>query len=333
MSELEEDACAFNENPSGKKQKLGESDEGVQSKGSKVVKQKSGQGIDSSPNDSNNRPIESGGSLQTEITNEEASTLERSPEQIEGPSTMSEIGKFNMEKNPASESESFLQTNPTDETESFPKQTLEEKPLKEQTLDEQTLKEQTLKKQTLEEQTLDEQTLAEQKENPKYIFGSAFKTISFGSIAKPSIFSDTPSSQPITLSILPSNKSSQTFTEVSYETGEEEETTLCSAKVKVYLFDGDNKEWKERGIGLAKINQSAKDPSKSRIVIRHDVTKKVLINHRLSENALVGQGKAPRTFQLSVPDDGGKLQIYLLKCSNDESFDDIWTNLQQIVNK
>lgn len=66
--------------------------------------------------------------------------------------------------------------------------------------------------------------------------------------------------------------------EVAVSTGEEEEAALFDAKCKLYRFDNDSGEWKERGIGQAKLLQH-KENKRIRFLMRQEKTLKIRSNH------------------------------------------------------
>ncbi|KAL6768221.1 Ran-binding protein 1-like protein a [Auxenochlorella protothecoides] len=66
--------------------------------------------------------------------------------------------------------------------------------------------------------------------------------------------------------------------EVEVSTGEEDETALFDAKSKLYRFDADANEWKERGIGQARVLQH-KANQRIRFLFRQEKTLKVRSNH------------------------------------------------------
>ena len=61
-------------------------------------------------------------------------------------------------------------------------------------------------------------------------------------------------------------------------TGEEEETEQFSAKAKLYRFDSDSNEWKERGVGPLKVLQHVENKL-MRVLMRRDKTLKICANH------------------------------------------------------
>ncbi|KAH9322693.1 hypothetical protein KI387_017332, partial [Taxus chinensis] len=66
--------------------------------------------------------------------------------------------------------------------------------------------------------------------------------------------------------------------EVAVTTGEEEEDALLDVKAKLYRFDKDGKQWKERGVGTVKILKH-KETAKVRLVMRQSKTLKICANH------------------------------------------------------
>jgi len=66
--------------------------------------------------------------------------------------------------------------------------------------------------------------------------------------------------------------------EVSVTTGEEEEDVLLDMKAKLYRFDKDGNQWKERGAGTVKLLKH-KETGKVRLVMRQAKTLKICANH------------------------------------------------------
>ncbi|KAG5360398.1 Ran-specific GTPase-activating protein 1 [Yarrowia sp. B02] len=65
---------------------------------------------------------------------------------------------------------------------------------------------------------------------------------------------------------------------VEIKTEEEEEDVLYKTRAKLFRFDKEEKEWKERGTGDAKFLQH-KDSKKVRLLMRRDKTLKICANH------------------------------------------------------
>ncbi|XP_044139501.1 E3 SUMO-protein ligase RanBP2-like isoform X1 [Bufo gargarizans] len=68
---------------------------------------------------------------------------------------------------------------------------------------------------------------------------------------------------------------------VEITSGEENEETLFCHRAKLYRFDKDSNQWKERGIGDLKILQSH-DNKSARVVMRRDQVLKLCANHRIT---------------------------------------------------
>uniref|UniRef100_A0A0D6R0V4 RanBD1 domain-containing protein n=1 Tax=Araucaria cunninghamii TaxID=56994 RepID=A0A0D6R0V4_ARACU len=66
--------------------------------------------------------------------------------------------------------------------------------------------------------------------------------------------------------------------EVAVSTGEEEEDVLLDMKAKLYRFDKDGNQWKERGVGTVKLLKH-KETGKVRLVMRQSKTLKICANH------------------------------------------------------
>lgn len=66
-------------------------------------------------------------------------------------------------------------------------------------------------------------------------------------------------------------------------TGEEGEEQLFKMRAKLFRFDRDNKEWKERGTGDLRLLKH-KESGKVRLVMRRDKTLKVCANHSITSD-------------------------------------------------
>jgi len=65
---------------------------------------------------------------------------------------------------------------------------------------------------------------------------------------------------------------------VAVSTGEENEDALIDLKAKLYRFDKEGNQWKERGVGVVKLLKH-KDTEKVRLVMRQNKTLKICANH------------------------------------------------------
>ncbi|KAG6789608.1 ran-binding protein 1 [Populus alba x Populus x berolinensis] len=66
--------------------------------------------------------------------------------------------------------------------------------------------------------------------------------------------------------------------EVAVSTGEEDEDAILDLKSKLYRFDKDGNQWKERGAGTVKFLKH-KESGKVRLVMRQSKTLKICANH------------------------------------------------------
>lgn len=65
---------------------------------------------------------------------------------------------------------------------------------------------------------------------------------------------------------------------VETSTNEEREEEMFKMKAKLFKFDRDSREWKERGTGFVRLLRH-KENRKTRLVMRRDQTHKVCANH------------------------------------------------------
>lgn len=71
--------------------------------------------------------------------------------------------------------------------------------------------------------------------------------------------------------------------QVKVQTMEEDEATWYKVRVKLFRFDRETSEWKERGTGDLRMLQH-KDTNKIRIVMRRDHTLKICANHSITND-------------------------------------------------
>lgn len=107
--------------------------------------------------------------------------------------------------------------------------------------------------------------------------------------------------------------------EVQVQTGEEDETCFWSHRAKLYRWAKASSEWKERGIGEAKLLQH-KGTNKIRFLLRQEKTLKIVANHyivphksfcHLTPN--VGSDKIWVWSVVDFSEDEGKLEQFALK--------------------
>eukprot|EP00182_Erythrolobus_australicus_P000166 CAMPEP_0185842500 /NCGR_PEP_ID=MMETSP1353-20130828/18440_1 /TAXON_ID=1077150 /ORGANISM="Erythrolobus australicus, Strain CCMP3124" /LENGTH=401 /DNA_ID=CAMNT_0028542003 /DNA_START=18 /DNA_END=1223 /DNA_ORIENTATION=+ len=103
-----------------------------------------------------------------------------------------------------------------------------------------------------------------------------------------------------------------TLPEQEVKTGEEDEHEMFRARAKLYHLD--NAAWKERGVGMCKVNRKEEDSSKARILMRVDGSMRVVLNFSLhpSFEPDPASEKSVRFIATDL-DAGGKLSSFLLK--------------------
>ncbi|CAN7996944.1 unnamed protein product [Ixodes hexagonus] len=74
---------------------------------------------------------------------------------------------------------------------------------------------------------------------------------------------------------------------VEAKTGEEDEEVLFCERAKLYRYDGETKQWKERGVGQLKILRHG-DTGACRVLMRRDQVLKLCANHRIMPEMKLG---------------------------------------------
>lgn len=124
---------------------------------------------------------------------------------------------------------------------------------------------------------------------------------------------------------------------LAVETGEEDEKTIFNARAKLYHFE---KEWKERGTGVLKVNiryeanstadaeadleaGAAKAERRARVIMRADGVHRVILNSPVFKEMQVGtqEGEAPtgKTMFLTGMEDGKPRLFQIKVCPRDAS--------------
>ncbi|MEW5305648.1 MAG: hypothetical protein WDW36_008174 [Sanguina aurantia] len=109
--------------------------------------------------------------------------------------------------------------------------------------------------------------------------------------------------------------------EVETKSGEEEEEVLMDLKSKLYRFDNDSNEWKERGIGQAKFLQH-KENKKVRLLMRQEKTLKIRANHIVMPNTKLqehsGSDKAWVWSTVDFAEGSQSIEMFCLRFGNVE---------------
>jgi len=98
---------------------------------------------------------------------------------------------------------------------------------------------------------------------------------------------------------------------VEVKTGEEDEEVVFQFRSKVYRYDPDTKQWKERGVGDLKI---LKHPSRNtfRVLLRRDQIFKIAVNHLINCDMelkpMAGSDNAVCWFAMDFAEDESKLE-------------------------
>jgi Ran-binding protein 1 len=91
--------------------------------------------------------------------------------------------------------------------------------------------------------------------------------------------------------------------QVETKTNEEDEDVFFKMRAKMFRFDKDASEWKERGTGELKMLQK-KDTKRIRIVMRRDKTLKICANHSIiKEMELKPNVGSDRSWVYTAPND------------------------------
>ncbi|XP_033209269.1 E3 SUMO-protein ligase RanBP2 isoform X2 [Belonocnema kinseyi] len=100
---------------------------------------------------------------------------------------------------------------------------------------------------------------------------------------------------------------------VDVKTGEEEEEVLYSHRAKLYRFDINTKEWKERGLGDIKLLKHRQN-KKLRLVMRRDQILKLCLNHAVTADLEVS-AKDDKTWMWSAADySEGEIEYMQFAC-------------------
>ncbi|WVW78185.1 hypothetical protein I302_100136 [Kwoniella bestiolae CBS 10118] len=108
-------------------------------------------------------------------------------------------------------------------------------------------------------------------------------------------------------------------------TGEEDEETVFQTRAKLYTNDR-RTGWKERGVGLLKLNVNQSDGSGARLVMRADGVLRLILNSRIYKGITTyPDGKMVR---MTLPEDG-KMMIVCFRMSNTKQVDDFMEQVEK----
>ncbi|RKP25014.1 hypothetical protein SYNPS1DRAFT_8801, partial [Syncephalis pseudoplumigaleata] len=124
--------------------------------------------------------------------------------------------------------------------------------------------------------------------------------------------------------------------EVEVKTLEEDEDVVFKMRAKLFRFDKESKEWKERGTGDARILKH-KETKKNRVVMRRDKTLKICANHYITPDMeLTAHFASDRSWVWNVAADMSEgapsmetLAIRFGNAENAQLFKDAFVKAQQ----
>ncbi|EGV62101.1 hypothetical protein PSN45_000812 [Yamadazyma tenuis] len=135
---------------------------------------------------------------------------------------------------------------------------------------------------------------------------------------------------------------SQQYKQVDLEpvkntTGEEDEKSHFNSLCKLFELDFEHMKdgWKERGLGQIHLNQSIKDPTQVRLVMRSHGLLRVILNSKITKNTETHKGlEASLTpgkfFRFNAVNECGQPVQYLLKFSNEGLRDDLVEKIENL---
>ncbi|KAJ2777137.1 Ran GTPase binding protein Sbp1, partial [Coemansia linderi] len=111
--------------------------------------------------------------------------------------------------------------------------------------------------------------------------------------------------------------------DVVVKTHEEDENEIFKMRAKLFRFDQEAKEWKERGTGDVKLLKH-KENSKIRLLMRRDKTLKVCANHYITEEMVLSPNVgSDRSWVWNVAadlvDDEVERQLLAIRFANSEN--------------
>ncbi|KAL8796989.1 MAG: hypothetical protein Q9195_000760 [Heterodermia aff. obscurata] len=109
--------------------------------------------------------------------------------------------------------------------------------------------------------------------------------------------------------------------------GEENETKLFEVKGRAFEFDSSKKGWIAKGVGLIRVLKNP-DTGKARILMRQEPSGKIILNAALLSEVEY-KHKRPKTVELAVATDSGKLVSYTIRLANDDDAAKLAETLQE----
>ncbi|EJS43281.1 yrb2p [Saccharomyces arboricola H-6] len=122
------------------------------------------------------------------------------------------------------------------------------------------------------------------------------------------------------------------------KSGEESEECIYQVNAKLYQLSKIEEGWKERGVGVIKVNKSKEDTEKTRIVMRSRGILKVILNIQLVKGFAVQKGftgslQSEKFIRLLAVDDNGDPAQYAIKTGKKETTDELYNIIVKSVPK
>ncbi|KAI4353384.1 hypothetical protein L6164_002340 [Bauhinia variegata] len=122
--------------------------------------------------------------------------------------------------------------------------------------------------------------------------------------------------------------------EVAVTTGEENEDAILDLKSKLYRFDKDGNQWKERGAGTVKLLKH-KETGKVRLVMRQSKTLKICANHLVHATMTVqehsGNDKSCVWHASDFSDGELKDELFCIRFASVENCKTFMTTMQEVA--
>jgi len=120
---------------------------------------------------------------------------------------------------------------------------------------------------------------------------------------------------------------------VDVVTGEESESNMLKAQVKLYLFEKEKKNWNEKGRGVLRLNDdpvSTAGHLKSRLVMRTSGNMRVVLNTKLWDGMICEKANE-KNVRISALDEG-EVKVFLIACGIKDA-EKIFTALEHRINQ
>ncbi|KAK3020080.1 hypothetical protein RJ639_003704 [Escallonia herrerae] len=122
--------------------------------------------------------------------------------------------------------------------------------------------------------------------------------------------------------------------EVAISTGEEDEEVILDLKAKLYRFDKDGNQWKERGAGTVKLLKH-KETAKVRLVMRQSKTLKICANHlvipTMSVQEHAGNDKSCVWHAADFADGELKDELFCIRFQSVENCKNFMETMQEVA--